>query len=381
MTKWSLRAGAQSPTLRLGYLSWLPLVVGVIWLLRASGRGRCGWEPTAVILVACLPPVWWCIEFFFHPQDLVALGLALAAMGCVLRSRWIGAGILIALAVLTQQFALLVALPLLIVAPAGKKVRFVGAATITGLLVVGPLLVLTSGSAARFIFLGSGDAVGRGGTMLWELHLNGAPLVVVSRIVPLALSLVLAWLVAKRLGPGALQPSALIALVAVSLILRLVFEENMFGYYFMALAVSLVLLDVVQGRVRESLVAWLVMVTLVYSEGDLGSVMWRQWWGQDASHWVPAVVMIVALLLVVRRVLQHQIGWNLLVWAALVVGALILWPVSTNPLHHEPATWLWQALLVAIGIVLAAGPLRSFARQDSEQQPVETDERVLSLQV
>ena len=211
MTKWSLMAGVKDATLRLGFLSWLYLLVGLIWFLRASGRGRCGWEPTTAILVACLPPVWWSIEFFFHPQDLVAMGFALAAMACALRSQWVAAGILVALAVLTQQFALLVALPLLIVAPAGARVRFVGAASVTGLLVVGPLLALTSGSAARFIFLGSGDAVGRGGTLLWELQLNGAPLVVFSRIVPLALSLVLAWFVAKRLGPMALQPAALIA--------------------------------------------------------------------------------------------------------------------------------------------------------------------------
>ena len=302
-------------------------------------------------------------------------------MACALRSQWVTAGILVALAVLTQQFALLVALPLLIVAPTGAKVRFVGAATITGLLVVGPILALTSGSAARFIFLGSGDAVGRGGTLLWELQLNGAPLVVFSRIAPLALSLLVAWFVAKRLGPMTLQPAALIALVAVSLSLRLVFEENMFGYYYMALAVCLVLLDVLQGRIRASLVAWLAMVTVAYSEGGLGFIMWwRQWWGVDASHWFPAVVMMVALLFVVRRVVQHQIGWDLLMWAALVIGALVLWPVTSNPLRHQPVTWLWQAILVAVGIVLAGGPLRSLLWQASEQRPLETVERTPALQ-
>ena len=222
---------------------------------------------------------------------------------------------------------MLVALPLLVVAPDRAKVRFVGAAAVTGLLVVGPSLLSRrvlphdSSSLARATRWGRGHDV-------WELQLNGAPLVVLSRIVPLALSLVLAWFVTKRLGRSALQPAVLIALVAVSLSLRLVFEENMFGYYYMALAVTLVLLDVVQGRIRASLIAWLAMVTVAYSEGGLGFIMWwRQWWGVDASHWFPAVVMILALLLIVRRVLQHQIGWDLLMWAALVVGALILWPV------------------------------------------------------
>jgi len=198
--------------------------------------------------------------------------------------------------------------------------------------------------------------------------------------VPLALSLVVAWFVAQRLGRMALQPPALIALVAVSLSLRLVFEENMFGYYYMALAVCLVLLDVLQGRIRASLIAWLAMVTIAYSEGGLGFIMWwRQWWGVDASHWFPAVVMMIALLLVVRRVVQHRIGWDLLMWAALVVGALILWPVLSNPLRHQPVTWLWQAILVGIGIVLAGGPLRDLLRQHAEQPPLETAERTPSL--
>ena len=46
----------------------------------------------------------------------------------------------------------------------------------------------------------------------------------------------------------------------------------------------LILLDVVQGRIRASLIAWLAMVTVAYSEGGLGFIMWRrQWWGVDAS--------------------------------------------------------------------------------------------------
>ena len=38
--------------------------------------------------------------------------------------------------------------------------------------------------------------------------------------------------------------------IATSLSFRLVFEQNLYGYYFMALAVSLVLVDVMCGRIR-----------------------------------------------------------------------------------------------------------------------------------
>ena len=47
-------------------------------------------------------------------------------------------------------------------------------------------------------------------------------------------------------------------------------------------------------------------------------------------------------------------------WVAAIVTALIFWPVSSDPIAHDvPVTWLWQAILVGIGVALAAGPLWS----------------------
>ena len=367
MVNWAQKGGAVEPTLESGYVVWLFLMVGLILLLRASGRGRTGWEPTALIIVACLPPVWMCIEMYAHPQDVLALGFALAAMACALRDRWIAAGILIALAILTQQFTLLVAIPLFVVAPAVRKLPFAVGAVATAVLVSLPLLVLTSGSAARPIFAGSGSSSGIGGTVAWEFHVrDGAPLLLASRLPPLVLALALAWFVVRRVGRSALQPAVLISLVAVCLSLRLVFEDNIFSYYYMALAVMLVVLDVVRGRIRETLVAWLAMVTLVYSEYIL--IVWRQSWGQSARHWIPAIVIIGSLLLILRAVLRHAVGWNVVMWAAAVVTALVMWPVSSDPLAHLPVTWLWQVVLTGTGLVLAAGPLRTLVREHSEQR-------------
>ena len=50
--------------------------------------------------------------------------------------------------------------------------------------------------------------------------------------------------------------------------LLVIFEQQMFGYYFMALSVSLLLLDVVRGHIRGSLVAWLATVSMVYLFGS-----------------------------------------------------------------------------------------------------------------
>ena len=64
-------------TLRIAYIAWVVLLVGIVALLRASERGRCGWEPATLVVVATLPPVWMCVAGYFHPQDLFAMGLAL----------------------------------------------------------------------------------------------------------------------------------------------------------------------------------------------------------------------------------------------------------------------------------------------------------------
>ena len=69
-----------------------------------------------------------------------------------------------------------------------------------------PLTALTSGRALRAIAIGTGNTPSIGGTVLWETHASGAVAVLVFRVAPIAVSLVLSWWVARRLGAGALQP-------------------------------------------------------------------------------------------------------------------------------------------------------------------------------
>ena len=82
VTDWGVGAGVMEKTLLIGYIGWLALLVGTVALLRACGRGRCGWEPVTLLALAGLPPVWMCVENFFHPQDLLAMGVVLGALAC-----------------------------------------------------------------------------------------------------------------------------------------------------------------------------------------------------------------------------------------------------------------------------------------------------------
>jgi hypothetical protein len=365
MNTWSIQAKAMNPTLRVAYLAWLPLLAGVVSFLRATGRGRRRWEPVTVVIVAALPPVWMCVENYFHPQDLVAMGFALAALACVLRDRWAAAGLLIALAYLSQQFALLVAAPLLVLAPPPRRLHYAASAIGAAFLAMIALLVFTSTDGVRAAILGSGYSNGTGGTVVWALGLHGVQLLLLSRILPIALSLALAWWVVRRLGHDvALEPLMLIAVVALSLSLRLAFEQNIYSYYYMALAVSLVLLDVVRGHIRGSFVAWVTMVTVVYSVDTLSVVFYRLSWYQGARKWFPVLVMAAALMMALLAVRSRARG-KALIWLGLAVGSLVSWPDTTNPLNHRFPAWFWQVILVALGIALAAGPILSQIRQGS----------------
>ncbi len=364
--KWSWMSSSALNSVRLGYLSWFVLMAGLIAMLRASGRGRCGWEPMTLVLVACVPAVWMPLVEFFHPQDIVAMGLALCGLACARRSWWVWAGAFLGLAITSQQFALLVFAPLLVLAPPNRRLSLVKATIASAACVVAPFVVLAGRPALRAVLLGSGNTTGYGGSWLSELHLHGAALVLASRVLPIVVAMLLATGVTRRLGPAALEPVPLVALIAVSLSLRLVFEQNFMGYYLMALAVSLVLLDVVSGRVRGETVAWLAAVTLAFNPIPWGFTSNGGVLGLQAREDLPLIFMTVALLLVVSDVVRHRIRWYLVTWLVLIVLAFSnVPPWATTPLRQAFPTVAWQFVLVATGAALAVGPLLSCIRNRS----------------
>jgi hypothetical protein len=379
MYKWSVSSEAVASTLRLAYLSWLVLMAGVVALLRAVGRGRRGWEPATLILMACIPTVWTPLVQYFHPQDLVAMGLLLGGLACIQRGWWISAGVLFGLAVTSQQFALLVLVPLVMVAPKDRRVRFLAAAIGTAAIVLAPLVALTSGRALRAVLVGSGNTVSFGGTVVWEMHLHGSLLVAVSRMLPIFLALALGWWVARQIGLAALNPVPLMSLIATSLSFRLVFEENIFGYYFMALAVALVALDVINGHIRGQVVAWLGLVTLAFSPVSWGFMSNSVAWGLQEREFLPFVLMAIALLLVVRDVRRGQIRWYLVGWLVLVTLAFARIPWENPPFRHALPSWFWQIVLVSTGIVLAVGPLLSCVRDRPDLHRHASAEPLLAL--
>jgi hypothetical protein len=263
MSKWGVQSGAASSSVQLGYLCWVILAVGLVALLRASGRGRCGWEPAALVLLAFVPPVLMCLHEYFHPEDLMAMGLSLAGLACARRGNWAWAGILLGLSFTSQPFALLIIAPMLIVAPPSRRIRFAGSVGLSAMAVIGPMILLTSGQVIGAV-TGGGATPAAGASLLAQFHFHGTTLLILSRFLPIALSMALARSVLRRLGPAVLESLPLTSLIAVSLTLRLIFEVNLYGYYLMAVGVMLIALEVMRGRISVYLVGWIALVLLAF---------------------------------------------------------------------------------------------------------------------
>jgi len=298
MNKWSVRSSALLPTLRIAFSAFVVLAGGLVAFLRASGRGRCGWEPLAVCLMALVSPVFMCVEEYFHPEDLMAMGLTLGALACIRRERWAWAGILLGLALTSQQFVLLVIVPISVIVPADRRMKFALSLGGAFAVVTLPFVALTSGQAIKAI-LGLGNTPRDGWAILGGLHLGGMALFAASRLLPIALALGLALWAKRRLGLRVFESVPLASLVATSLALRLVFEVNLYGYYFMAVAVMLVVLDIVRRRVSVFSIAWIAVVTLAFDPVRTGIdplyvVSIRVW----QLVLVPAAVVLTVLPLI-----------------------------------------------------------------------------------
>jgi hypothetical protein len=351
-------------------------LAGVVAVLRASGRGRTRWEALGVLAVALIPVVWTPILDEFHPQDLLAMGLTLGGIACVQRRQATYAGVLLGLAAATQQFALLVLVPLVIVVPNKWRWRLVASAAGAWFLAGLPFFVASGGNAGSALIFGTGDSTTQGGTILWELGLQGHAMLFASRILPILVSVVLAVWVHRELGSRVLAPSTLLSLLAVTLSLRVVFEQGLYGYKFMALSVMLLLLCVVRGkRLRETAV-WLVLASLAWNPIPLSIAVNGRSWGTSAAVSLPVVAIATLLTLIVWDAAHRRVRWYLVAGLVLALLAFGHWPPwVVTPLRSVLPKWLWQLILLPAGIALAAEPLVKEIRNQQKERAT----RVLSV--
>jgi hypothetical protein len=265
----------------------------------ASGRGGTRFELLGTWALGAIPAIASAYMQYFHPEDLLAMGLALGAIAFALRRRWVAAGICLGLACCSKQYAVLAAIPLVLATPRGARARLTAAAGGTGIVVLAPLTAVM-GKGMILSLAGRYATTMNGQTLVGQLGLHGDLRLAAARGLPLAIAAGLAVFARRRFGDELLAPVPLTALVAGSLILRLVFEVNLYSYYFLAAAVSLVALEVVGGRFRLGTVAWLVATGALYPPAYEALVPIQE----RAALFIQAGVVICALALALGPLLR-----------------------------------------------------------------------------
>jgi hypothetical protein len=240
----------------LGLLSWVVLALGALSLLRSGGTRSLGAEAGLLAFLAFLPAASSAIVQLYHPQDIVSLGLGLAGLAQMLRGRWIWAGTLFGVAVLTKQFAVLLLVPALAAADGRGRVRM----AVTAALVFGggilPFLVVNSRATLDNLSGFSAGGAVAGATALTLIGVTGTVASAVARDAPVVVAIVGCVWAARRFGPALRRPPAVVALALACMGSRLVFESVIFPYYLLGTSVLFVLLDLVAQRSPHRSLAW-----------------------------------------------------------------------------------------------------------------------------
>lgn len=355
---WSTTSSAILPTVRLGYVTWLILLSGVVFTLRATRARNTGFEVLAGPIVALVPPVAMCLTYFFHPQDLLAEGLILFAAGAFFRRWWVLCGALSGLALTSQQFAVLAVVVLVILVEREAVLAVLVSMVAVVAVIDGPFVLVSGERALRTALLGSsrvGSAiVSHGGTVLFATGATGVVAFLVSRVVPVVAAAALAFW-GRRQGARPRDPAFVTGLVATALWTRLVFEINLFGYYFMATVVTLVVLEMLRGDLGRDVVAFVGLLLVGMNPEHIAFISNLTSYGLTLYNDLPIVVGALGV-----AVLLYDIGRRRalviadLAWVGFVAltGESNLWH-RYYPVWDLP-TWAWQIVLVGyLGVILA----------------------------
>jgi hypothetical protein len=256
------------------------------------------------LLCLCEAVALWNVAVIWgHPEDAVAVGLALYALLFALDGRWTGAGWLFGFAVATQPLVLLMLPVVVALVPrdrlAGLLARSVAPAVA---LLITPLVSQFGPTSHALLdqpnypvldhttpWTALAPVLGGKGT---NLTVSAGP----GRVVALALALGLGWWVRRMRD----RPDVIVWAAALALALRCLTESVMVAFYvWPVLAVALVVSSAL-GRWRRLLLAGACATfTTVATQWHLG---WLAWWSM-------ATAGILATLLVgtpsLRRVLRR----------------------------------------------------------------------------
>jgi hypothetical protein len=119
------------------------LAAGLLGVFLAASMIRAGrpWMVWALLAGACVVnPLTYQSVYWGHPEEVLGAVLVVAAAIAAGRRHWLAAGLMLGAALATKQWAALAAIPILIAAPAGTRVRLGLTAVVLAAALTVPML-------------------------------------------------------------------------------------------------------------------------------------------------------------------------------------------------------------------------------------------------
>ena len=273
------------------------LAAGLLALFLAAAMIRAGrpWTLWALLAAACVVnPLTLQAAYWGHPEEVLGAVLAVGAVLAAGRRHWLLAGLMLGAALATKQWAALAAIPVLIAAPAGTRLRL---ALTCAALAAALTLPMLAADPDRFhaaqdnVSLKSSYANTVTATNLWWRFASQSPgekLDVygqerhgaqfslpdgVGRALHLGVigvAVLLSLLYARRREGG--SPDDLLQLVALLFLLRCMLDPLTFSYHHAPFLVALISFEALRRRVPVlsawSIAALLTMSSLVVPTAD-----------------------------------------------------------------------------------------------------------------
>ncbi|MDE2502898.1 MAG: hypothetical protein KGL18_07985, partial [Burkholderiales bacterium] len=228
--------------------------------------------------------------------------------------------------------------------------------------VVGPLVAVAGGrvaSAAAFgssrVTPGARTFATSGGSLVWELHLQGPALFALSRVAPLVVAGTAALWARRRFGDAVARPEVVVALLGLAFFSRVLLDQNFIHYYLAPGAVALVLVEVLRGRFRGDAVVWLGLSS-VMGAAFPPSVDLRFDLAGLSDYQLLYLVALAAFATAVVVGLVRR-SWSLFPAGALTLTSLVYASAYTSFVGPIPR-WLVQLALAPTGLWLVTEPLR-----------------------
>ena len=248
---------------------WLVLAAGSLALIRTTRWRHTRAEVVMLFALGLSPVIMLAWLYESHAEDFLCVGLLLFAAAAVHRGQGVRAGIFAAAAILAQPFGILGVVVVVICAHRSLRRPIVLSGLAMGAMILGPLVIVTSGRAISGA-LGGRFTPSNGDAWTSQFSTTHLQVVLLTRVTPVILSALGAVWARRRYGDKVTEPAVLIALMTLGLSWRLLFEINVYGYYFMAMTAGFIVTCAVTGRFVPYVVAWLGLMYFTYPFG--GSV-------------------------------------------------------------------------------------------------------------